>query len=175
MDHERSLAYILFGYFGGPLVLDSVISGFSARPIPTTSMEITRWFDNTLQQSLRIRSTVAARLFQINRYNVMRLFEMHTGLVQAMEAVRGGEKGSPDMLAKIVESMYEETPWHSSMNVNVDRNSAEIYFASTAQEPRASERLLIGQGSVPDHLADLPATFTNPRKDKDHESDKVSG
>ena len=75
-DAQRGVLYRLFAYRGGPLVLDSLIAGIGNLNRPTRAEDVAEWMDGSLQEIIRTRAVMAARLFEVNSKNAMRLLKL---------------------------------------------------------------------------------------------------
>ena len=73
---QRGFLYRLFGFYGGPLVLDALIAGIGGREMPVSAAEVAEWIDNSLQEIVRTRAAMAARVFDVNRNNVITLLKL---------------------------------------------------------------------------------------------------
>lgn len=76
-----------FAYFGGPKVCDLMLSGFRPDMRVTSYDEIHDFFNEQFAVQIKRRSAQVAGLFDINRYNVMELFAVHTKLIEIQRAV----------------------------------------------------------------------------------------
>lgn len=150
-DQQRDLVYKLFGYFGGPLVLNVMISGFDAASFPKKSSEIANWFDNSLKMLLRSRAAAAARIFEINRYNVMQLFELSLGVMNHDFAAKGAAGGAQNELQQNIEALMQEIEWGLAYDEESleQINSQQQAYVRSAVEPRASEQLQLAAGETP--------------------------
>ena len=77
---DMSLKY--FSYFGGPVICDLMISGFTERKSVLSTQDVTAFFDDYFTNQIRRRSAIASRTFEVNKYNVMELFSAHTRLME---------------------------------------------------------------------------------------------
>jgi hypothetical protein len=75
-DEQLGYFYRLLGYFGGPLVLDTVISGLAATTMPQNESETTAWFEGAQDQIVLVRATVAASTLPINQRNSLKLIKL---------------------------------------------------------------------------------------------------
>jgi hypothetical protein len=73
---ERGYVYRLFGYFGGPLALDAVISGSVATTMPRGTEEIDDWFNGALNQIVRTTAAAAAATLRLNKQNMFRVMKL---------------------------------------------------------------------------------------------------
>lgn len=151
-DHQRNLTYKLFGYYGGPLVLDVIISGFTRDPFPTQSSEIPRWFDSTIKNLLRSRAATAARIFEVNRFNVMQLFELELAIISSDIQAKSLETGVQSPIAKGVEMLLKQAPWALMQDKEANVTPEQIAFSTSAVEPSWEEEYALAQGKQPQSL-----------------------
>lgn len=72
----------LFAYFGGAQLVDFLISGFErGRPVMSAD-DVGQWLGQVVKMNLRRRGAQASALFQVNKYNVMQLFEQNAKLLE---------------------------------------------------------------------------------------------
>lgn len=99
-----------FAYFGGPIVLEYVLSG-GLRGKQINTQEAAADFVNFVhQRTIQRRSAQASLLFEVNQLNVLQLFEMHTRII---EAARAAEQDGNN-LAEIeinINSMLTQFTW----------------------------------------------------------------
>lgn len=151
-DHQRNLTYKLFGYYGGPLVLDVIISGFTRDPFPTQSSEIPRWLDSTIKNLLRSRAATAARVFEVNRFNVMQLFELELAIISSDIQAKSLETGVQSPIAKGVEMLLKQAPWALMQDKEANVTPEQIEFSTSAVEPSWGEEYALAQGKKPQSL-----------------------
>ena len=61
-DEERGYIYRSFGYFGGPLVLETMIRGLSTMSKPVQNQDTAAWFESALRDSLKVQAAAASLL-----------------------------------------------------------------------------------------------------------------
>lgn len=95
-DQLNGFTAKFFGYFAGPTVLDAILFGYDvSTATPAGGNEVKPFFDEHATTQLRRRSAEAANTFEVNKYNVMQLFEIHASLIeQARLAQIEGAKAS---------------------------------------------------------------------------------
>ena len=73
-----------FGYFAGPIILDAVLHQYDqGTAIPSAATDISDpFFDSHFGSQIKRRSAEASNHFEINKYNVMELFEIHGKLIE---------------------------------------------------------------------------------------------
>jgi hypothetical protein len=152
-EHQRNMTYKLFGYFGGPLILDAIISGFNRGTLPTRKTEVAGWFDSTVKNLLRSKAAVAARVFEVNKFNVMQLFEIQLGVITSDLQAKSQQSGPVSPLVKNVQALLEMSPWALAKDPNAPMTPEQKRFAKTAIEPTLEEEFSLACGTVPDSLA----------------------
>lgn len=68
---QRGYVLRLFAYFGGPLVLDAMLSGLLEANTPPRDSDIDSWFDDALNQLVRTTALAAASAFSLNQRNII--------------------------------------------------------------------------------------------------------
>lgn len=83
----------LFGYYGGPTVLEAVLSGFLPPEVGETGWaELNRYFTRHFELQLRGRLAMASQSLEINKFNFADLMASHAKLKEL--EIRSGQ--SPD-------------------------------------------------------------------------------
>jgi hypothetical protein len=72
----------MFAYFGGPVVCEYMISGFQQGKVCQSPDGLAEWMDGHWAMTIRARSAQAARTFEINKFNVMELFQTHARIME---------------------------------------------------------------------------------------------
>lgn len=109
-----------FGYFGGPILLDFMISSFR-RGIKVHSQEdISGWMDQATTHSLKRRSVMAACMFEVNKFNVMELFATHARLMEIERSTDSDDHARTE-IEKNVSGLLQALPW------SVGRSSVAHY------------------------------------------------
>ena len=103
---DRQLALRYFGYFGGPLILDAVFYGTTTQPMPMKPADIKIWMEHQVLSSMRAKAAIAAQTFEINTFNVMKLFEVFTALTQLERDTPSGV--ATNEVDSCVLAMFEE-------------------------------------------------------------------
>lgn len=138
-----------FGYFGGPIVLDSIIQQFDlyAAAKPAAGQSCADFFNTHFEVGAGRRSSQSVNNFEINRYNVMELFQLHAAmLADAAKAQSAGE--DLNLMEQTVSTYLRTIPWLHGQKLRdaMADKSLKDYYAGNA-EPRASELM---QFSSPD-------------------------
>jgi hypothetical protein len=156
-----------FAYFGGPLICDTMISGFRRNNKITSPEDIPNFFDEQFTSQIQKRSAQAAGQFQINQYNVMELFATHSRLIEVQNGAGSAEDKHSD-IEKSIGAMLTELPW------SVGARGTKIYedtplgrFDNSAVELDGEELLLIAAGHEPDGINDAVDLTIASRKEPD--------
>jgi hypothetical protein len=105
---DGSLKYL--AYFGGPLFVDLLIQGVPAGQPLASPGGLPAWLDQMHGLILRRRSLQAALQFDVNKYNVMQLFELHTKIIEVENSAEAGEARQTDV-DRHVKAMIDSIPW----------------------------------------------------------------
>lgn len=149
-DFHEQMSYKLFGYFGGPIILDIIFSGFTRVPMPDRADRTDQWMDSTMQSLVRRKATSAARHLEINKYNIMPLLDLNMRIIEAAK----DSGGSVTEYERNIQTVMDTIPWElSEARVKrMERTGEQVPFETTAIEPRADELLQLAVGKVPRKL-----------------------
>lgn len=159
-DLQRDMVYKLFAYLGGPLVLDAIICGFNGLDFPAKAADIPEWFDAALANLVRVRAAVAARLFEINRYNVMQLLEINFNLQNMKSADATGPQTAIEQNLDVI---IQELGWEMAPTLADQRTGAMSEYMTSAVEANAREQLQLAAGEVPQRLLEDANRAKNSR------------
>lgn len=100
----------LFAYFGGPVLLDFMLTGFQRQQQVTDPKDVDLFLDKYLSSAIKRRAVMAAATLDVNQYNVLQLVELSARL---MEIERNAELGSAakTSIENHVLGMINEIPW----------------------------------------------------------------
>jgi hypothetical protein len=98
----------MFGYYGGPAVIDLVIHGFNIRaPLPNKD-NLAQWLENTYAMRLRHRGVAAIQSLDINKFNVMELLTAYREIVTNEQSARPPEdkdKATSAVIKELAQAM----------------------------------------------------------------------
>ena len=152
----------LFGYFGGTHVIDVMISGFqSGKPVPSQDA-VQGWFDAGWAMTVRRRSHQASLQFEVNKYNVMELFAVHTRIIEIDRSEESQDSVRTEHERTIM-AMMNEIPWAVGADgAKIFEGKAIGRYDEEAAELRDAEVLKVGTGQqITD---DIPKMLPPPRK-----------
>jgi hypothetical protein len=89
---QRGYVYRLFGYYGGPLVLDAMIAGLAPDRRMLCGEDIADWFDDAMAQLVRSRAVAAAGILDVDRNNVMRVLKLALSQQRAAASTKAGRQ-----------------------------------------------------------------------------------
>lgn len=155
----------LFSYFGGPNAADLMIAGMQMGKPLVSADDSHNWLDGVWSTSVRRRSVQAAQTFNITKYNVIELFNVHGKIIELDRAEDSTEK-SRSTMEKQIKALMDEIPW------TVGDDGARLYdgtmvgrFDNNAAELRDDEILRLASGETASTLQDTyPDELPPPRR-----------
>jgi hypothetical protein len=166
----------MFGYFGGPVVLDYVLAcGFRRGAVAQGLDDLSGWFDNHTFTRLRHRSGMASQSFEVNKYNVMELFQTHLRIVEIEKSGDAAESQQSAIFSNIA-SMLKNMPWGIGREGKklVAGTPVEQYDESAA-ELRDTELMELSSGRKPRTIEGIellklppPSRQSNGQEDHKH-------
>jgi hypothetical protein len=163
-EDQRGFMYRLYAYTGGTYVLEAALLSSSLLSMPKKE-EIAEWWDASYEQMIRSRATTAARIFEINRSNVMFLLELASGMANARVAAKAatgidkGEANYADQIKIIAKSLRTGMLAREMESLG----SLDEFETKTAIEPRVAERLAISRGEMPQSLLEAQSSIDRER------------
>lgn len=166
----------LFAFFGGKYLVDVMITGFEAGKPLQSPEQMTQWFDAHWATTIRRRSHQAALQFEINKYNVMELFAIHTR-IKEIEKAEDSDGRRRSLIETHTRALLDDLPWAAG-------EAAERSIAGTPLEPydgyaaelRDDELLQTAAGATLPGLREAVAPLSLPpprRKDAAARRDEV--
>lgn len=99
-----------FAYFGGPRLLDYVMTGFRRGARLDSAEGGDEWLTRHVHRRLRGRAAAAAQTFEVNSYNVMELFAVHNQIVQ-IERSHATAVQARDQVHTAIRAMLDGMKW----------------------------------------------------------------
>ena len=165
-NRDFDIAAKLFGYFGGPLVLDVILHGFNGTNLVGERANVDPYMDRQMATAVRRKSAMAALNFEVNRYNVIELFGIHTRLIELERAFETGGGVQSDY-EQMINKMTSNLPFTVGSDAR-DRlaSSPLAAYQGLAGELRTSDMLLVVAGQAPDDLLERTKNkrLPEPRK-----------
>jgi hypothetical protein len=150
---QKDLTYKLFAYKGGPIVFDLFLCGFQVSGMPRNVKEAGPWIDAAIESGIKRQTAMASRLLEVNKYNVMQLFDVYLRIVERQQQAAKADGGVKADWTRNVETFLNEIPWSTGKSENSKKMTKEQKsYELTAVEPRADEMLSLAQGVLPASL-----------------------
>jgi len=162
-----------FGYFGGSTILDVLADNIEKSVLaPKDGSDTSAYFDTIGSTTLRRTSGVAAQTFEVNKYNVMQLFEMHQQMIEGDR--RADEVGGVvTPIEANIAAMLSAVPWVvGTERMKLLAESPLGEYMGHVAEPRAGELYALTSGEAPDSLGDIALTEFPPPRAKDESTNK---
>lgn len=151
-DVMRRTSYKLFGYYGGPLILDIIISGFEAGPFPQKPEKAREWLDAAIKTTIQQRASLAARCFVVNKWSVMQLLEIQQRFMQSAEDARLAGGGASGDYQASIEKFFESIPLAVGNRAAEGRSEQSVLFDKSNAEPNFIEQMALSKGQVPEEF-----------------------
>lgn len=100
----------MFAYFGGPYLVDLMITGFQQGKPLASPDGIAAWLDGHWATTIRRRSAQAALEFNVNNFNVTELFTIHTRIIEIDRSQESADSQQSNH-ERHVKAMLDEIPW----------------------------------------------------------------
>ena len=145
-----------FAYFGGPMLVEFMISGFKRGVVCHSQDEIGSYLDGVFNDGFRRRSAQSVGVFEVNKYNVMEVFATH---LRIMELARGieGQDERHSLFEKHVNAMLTEIPWVVGSHAKQLFEGTSVgRYDEMAAELRDEELLLVSAGEKPLTIEEVP-------------------
>jgi hypothetical protein len=160
----------MFAYFGGTFVVDVLISGFEAGKPCVNQESVAQWFDQGWATTVRRRSHQASMQFEINKYNVMELFAVHTRIIE-IERSADSQENQRTTTERHIKAMMDDIPWAVGEDGEKLMAGTEVgMYDEMAAELRDDELLQVSTKRTPDGLKKememlaLPAPVKKPMR-----------
>jgi hypothetical protein len=151
-----------FAYFGGPLMLDYVLSGFQRGNLARSREEVGSWFDKHWTTRIKHRSAAASATFEVNRYSVMELFNCHASIMQ-IQKTQDDDAEKQSQMNKSIKAMMTNMGWAYGKDGEDTVAGTPIEpYDDGAVELRDDEVLLMHGGGKPDTIHEGLEKFTMP-------------
>jgi hypothetical protein len=159
---------MLFAYFGGPLAVDFMLSGFRRDLRLQTNDDVGPWLNEYTMQAAKRRAAMAVGQFEVNKYNVMELFSFITSIM-TIEKSADHEDQSRTAIESNIEKMLGQ------LSFSLGRQAEEMVEGTIigeldqgAAELRDGELLLLQSGGEIETLDELREfKIPEPRKKED--------
>lgn len=166
-EKDLDILWKIFGYFGGPYVLDAVIDRTLETMRPNSTNEVGAYVASDVYNTMMIKGLIAARTLPINMMTQQSILEIYQRFLEIKkEAEEAGSDTS--VLAITVQKVMEEIPWgigdykklcsskDPDLVVYDTSSSPRSVLDASSRELRSDELLRLGAGQDIDE-SDLKA------------------
>ncbi len=146
----------LFAYFSGYEAMRIVTEQMTEAKEPTSQIDQKRYMDEVQGFGVRRASSMNSLTFEVNKFNVMQLFEIHSKL-QELEVTKLSVSGPTGDFEKQVVALLSdvENVWTvGSEAVEMWKDNPLGQFQGLPAELRADEAMLVASGKGSDGLLD---------------------
>lgn len=158
-----------FAYFGGPFLLDHVITGFRRGAVATSRDAVTDWYDDHMPNRLRQLTTQLATTCRFNKIDALKLFEIHTNLI-AIRTSAPGKAQTKDQMLQAMSVFLGGFKWAvGDEGREMAADTPVAAFDDSAVELRGDEMMLLSAGekvNLDPELKNLKMPELKPAKDK---------
>lgn len=145
----------MFAYFTGPLVLDLILDGFNVDGFVTDRSEVAKYLDKHFEGGMRRRSAMSVNSFEVNKFNVMQVFETHARLMELEKTHQESGSDKSDYEKNVMLALGSISWGAGTAGRQKMAGSPILAFDSSAAELRADEMLQLEAGETLDYLADV--------------------
>ncbi|MEK6233494.1 MAG: hypothetical protein N2C14_02185, partial [Planctomycetales bacterium] len=155
----------LFGYFGGPLVVDFIHWGFKDG-VPKIADEeaLGAWMDANWVETVKTRSAMASKAFAINPNNISELMKTHARILE-LEQSDDASHGKQSRQEANIAAMLEELPWAVGGKTHPAYKDVLAEFDASDAELSDQQLLLAAAGEItPEMEAKKLMTLPSPKR-----------
>jgi len=143
-----------FAYYGGKHVLNFVLSGFLRDNLCEQPRDVGKWLDAAVARRLKQMSAAAATSMEINKFNLMQLFELHRELLRLERTTAASMQESE--VQQAVAGLLNEMRWATGRKGEEAAGSDKLRRADTlAAELRDHELHLLTDDTAADTIREV--------------------
>jgi hypothetical protein len=146
-ERQFDLLWKMYGYFGGPFVLDALVTTFSNPTKATSADRVNDFFSDDTRSVARRKSAIAMRTMPVNGYTQQIIVEIEQKYQEIAKIANAGE--SQGMLVEMVGEVMKGLAWSVGRG-DADRplNPMTVQVDGFAAEPRVGELMAITSGGA---------------------------
>lgn len=156
----------LFAYFGGAMLVDTLLSGMQAGKPLKSAADLTTWYDEHWSATIRRRSLQTSMQFEINKFNALDLFMVHAEIKKIENSVDALDKVQ-NVYEQHIKGLVDELPFTTGSDGSEAAAATALGdFDGMAAELRDDEVLKVADGSADPGLRDetAPVRLPPPRR-----------
>jgi len=165
-ERHFDLLWKMFGYNGGPKMVDALISRFNNPSRPETPEDVSAFWANDVREQLRMKSAIAVRTTSLNFQTSPEILNLFFRMEEGdKESGAGGGGGASESIIENVNRMLDGLPWHRRRIGMGDVTHNEILqIEDTGVAMRAAEIAMWSTTGVPQEAKDLILSAQYPEK-----------
>lgn len=153
-ERDYDVIWKMFGYAGGPLVLDVFVETVAQTTFPTDRSQVSGFISGMAHDALRRKAAIAAHTIQVNNFSSIELITHFLKLVELERAEAGGTAGTGQAsFLDNVAAMMDGFAVHLHIGErrgNDKRAPLQIeHYDASAVELSNSELVAAGAGQLP--------------------------
>lgn len=139
-SRDYDILWKLFGFFGGPFVLDAIFNNSLTRTRPTSQNTVKAFFDEDSSGAMKRVAAIASRTIDLNNpMNYQFILDTHTKLLQIEKEAEGN---SQDLIVQNIGAMLGAFQFFAGSKAIKEVTSDEMaFFDAQAEELRADEMI----------------------------------
>lgn len=143
-ERQYDLLWKMFGYRGGPYVLDAMISKFSEIETPKKSEDVSQFFQDAAINSMRMKASIAAMTVPINSHTQLSLLDSYVKYVEIERTTENAAKAQVGIVQNIG-AMMQSLPFKIATKLDSEGDKM-LPFDSGAAELNGSELIIAATG-----------------------------
>jgi hypothetical protein len=143
-ERQYDLLWKLFGYRGGPYVLDAMIGKFSALNKPQRAEDVSQFFQEAAINSMRHKAAVAALTVPINQHTQLPLLDAYVKYVEIERTTQNAERAQVSIVQNIG-AMLSALPFKVGTKLD-SAGDKMVPFDNNAAELRSDELMVVAAG-----------------------------
>ena len=151
-ERQYDLLWKMFGYTGGPYVLDAVITRFSAIDRPQKPEDVSEFFQNATINSMRHKASVAALTVPINSHTQLAVLDSY---VKYIEIERSSDNSTQTQVGIVqnIGAMMQALPF--KLGTRADSDASKLPFDDKAAELSSAELMIAATGGTIENKEDI--------------------
>lgn len=153
-NREYDLLWKLYGYWGGPVVLDTLIYGQTPSTKPDSPAGVAAFWQDDIADQVRQKAAVAMRKMAVDSQTSQDILTVYQKMV-ALERTAGEGKGANEGMLANINAMLGELPWHKYQRTEAVVTEVD-QFDAAGVNLRAEELIAVGvSGGLPQGLRSI--------------------
>lgn len=157
-SREYDLLWKMYGYWGGPAVLDALIYGMNSPSKPDSPASVAAFWQDDIADQVRLKAALAMRKMQVDSQTQQEIVNAYQKMLE-LERTAGEGKGTNEAMLTNINAMLGELPWRKYQRTEAALTEADKFDAADVNL-RSMQLIAAGSGGVP---ADLHAVLMSAK------------